>query len=94
MDTLKMTNETYDASSIKILSAQEAGSRFMYERALMLSRQYPHLSHDRITMGLEAAQMSGAGEQYFIDRYLENLGGVPESLEFTQCYREMIFPRG
>ena len=50
---------TYDETSIRVLSADEAAERFMFANVEKLAKQYPHVSTVFLGRLVEACQLSG-----------------------------------
>lgn len=84
---------TYDASSIKIKSEQEAGEEFIWLRVGRLAETYPTVSQESIEMGLRACQLSGESEFNFEIRYLQGNRNHLVTPEFQACYMQLVIDR-
>jgi hypothetical protein len=84
----------YDASSIKILTPEQAAERFGFARAGDLIARYPSSSPDFIRRMVEACQLSGWPVEDAERRYLVGDRSVQPTPEFTACHRELADQRG
>jgi len=85
---MKITTE-YNASSIKILTAQEIEENYLWVKAEKLATKYT-LNSSTIHRALESCEMSGMDQQCYIDRYLEGDRRVQVTPEFVECYKEAM----
>lgn len=84
----------YAASSIKILSPEEAADRFGFARAGELISRYPASSPDFVRRMVEACQLSGWPVEDAERRYLAGDKSIQPTPEFVACHRELADQRG
>jgi hypothetical protein len=81
--------DTYSASSIKVLTQDEAINRFEFAYVIFLMEQYPMRSRSNIENGIEACRRIGIDPKYYEDRYLKGLD-IPRIVEVEAVFKEIL----
>ena len=85
-----MAENEYNASSIKILSAEDAEDRFVFAQVDRLARDYPTVTRDFLTRILEAAQITGTPVEHIERRYLQRDLSEPKSPELEAALLHIL----
>ena len=77
----------YDASSIRVLRADEIASRFEWVHIADLAKKYAR-PEEWIERGFRACEHAGVSPDYFVERYLEK-AGVDFREDVDAAFREL-----
>lgn len=84
-----MTDD-YTASSIRILSQEEADGRFIFNQVERLAATYTTVTRDFLRRLLEAAAVTGTPLEHIERRYLVGDRSVPKSLELEAALLHIL----
>lgn len=79
---------TYDASSIRVMRAEDLEERWEWLKAGNLASQYQR-DERWISRGLEACRVVGVSPDYFIDRYLKGDKSIPKHDGVDAAFRDL-----
>ncbi len=82
------SQEKYNASSIKILSEEEARKKFQWVNTGELAKKY-NVNEEFIKLGLISCDAIGLGFQNFIDKYLKKID-IPKNKELEEAYKHLL----
>lgn len=82
--------DEYNASSIRILSEEEVGCRFIYEQVDRLATKYPTATREFLKRLLESATVTGTPLEVVERRYLMGDKSVPKPLELEQALLHLL----
>lgn len=83
----------YNASRIRILSAQECTRAFQFVRVQQYAKQYPSVAIEFIDRLLTACAMSGFDETLAVRRYLAKDTSIPVTSELREVHRDLLTTR-
>lgn len=85
-----MTDETYTAANIRVLTGLEASERFSFARAAELAKLHPHVAPDFIARMVEACHLSGWSVDLAEQRYLRGEKAITPTPAFFACHAELL----